>query len=112
MRAPVGENALKGYLVISALICHGSITQVHCELHSAPVQLQTEGVSWLLRGGGHQQPKGPLGHEAEGHILSLCVCRPWQDHLHVHAAVVAHHGGLYGFQEEEELADTKPDGES
>lgn len=69
-----------------------SITQVDCELDSAPVQLQTQRVSRLLRGGGNQQAEGPLGHEAEGHVLGLRVHRPWKDHLQVHAAVVAHHG--------------------
>lgn len=88
------------------------ITQVHCELHSAPIQLQTQGVRWLLWSGGHQQPKGPLGHEAERHILGLCVHRPWQQHLQIHAAVIAHWGGLCGYQEEWELADTEPQRDS
>lgn len=88
------------------------ITQVHCELHSAPIQLQTQGVRWLLRSGGHQQPKGPLGHEAERHIFGLRVHRPWQQHLQIHAAVIAHWGGLCGYQEEWELADTEPQRES
>lgn len=74
----------------------GSITQVDSELDSASVQLQTQRVRRLLRGGGHQQPEGPLGHEAEGHVLGLRVHRPGQDHLQVHAAVVAHHGGVCG----------------
>lgn len=80
--------------VISAFTCCGSITQIHCELHSASVQLQTQGVGWLLRCGGHQQPEGSLGHEAEGHVLGLGVHRPGQHHFQIHAAVVAHCGGL------------------
>lgn len=74
-----------------------SITQVDRELDSAAVQLQTQRVRRLLRGGGHQQPEGPLGHEAEGHVFGLGVHRPGQDHLQVHAAVVAHRGGVCGY---------------
>lgn len=97
MRSLAEWHVLEGQVVLSARICRSSsITQVHSEFHSAPVQLQAKGVGRLLRGGGHQQPKGPLGHEAQGHILGLRVQRPWQLHLEIHAAVVAHHRRLCG----------------
>lgn len=98
-----GKNSIPvGELVGSAP--SRSITQVDCELDSPPVQLQAQRVGRLLRGGGHQQPEGPLGHEAEGHVLGLGVHRPGQDHLQVHAAVVAHHSGVCKEREREPTA--------
>lgn len=74
----------------------GSFTQVDGELDPASVQLQAQRVGRLLRGGGHQQPEGPLRHEAQGHVLRLRVQRPGKNHLQVHAAVEAHRGRLWG----------------
>ena len=99
MRTLAGSHVLKGQVELSAGLCSSSsITQVHSEFDSASVQLQTHGVRWLLRRGGHQQPIGPLGHEAQGHVLGLRVQRPWQHHLQIHAAVIAHRGGFCRFQ--------------
>lgn len=98
---PWGQKTPSQWVKLVGSAPSRSITQVDCELDSPPVQLQAQRVGRLLRGGGHQQPEGPLGHEAEGHVLGLRVHRPGQDHLQVHAAVVAHHSGVCTERERE-----------
>lgn len=71
------------------------LTKVHRQLDAASVQLQSQGVRWLLGGGGHEQAVRPLGHEAQRQVLGLCVHGDRHDDFQVHAAVVAQHGRLW-----------------
>lgn len=69
-------------------------TKVDSELDTASVQFQSQGVRWLLGGGGHKKAVRPLWHEAKRHILRLCVQGHGHDDLQVHAAVITQNGGL------------------
>ena len=82
---------------VSRDMCHESQwpTEVHGELDSASVQLQAQGVCRLLGGGGHKKTVGPLGHEAQHHVLSLRVHGDRHDDLQVHAAIVTQHRRLW-----------------
>lgn len=70
-------------------------TEIHGELDSASIQLQAQGVRRLLGGGGHEQAVRTLGHEAQCHVLSLCVHGDRHDDLQVHAAVITQHRRLW-----------------
>lgn len=70
-------------------------TEVYSHLDATSIQLQSQGVRRLLGGGGHQQAIRPLGHEAERHVLGLCVHGDRHDDLEVHAAIVTQHCRLW-----------------
>lgn len=82
-------------------------TEVHGELDSASVQLQSQGVRWLLGGGGHEQAVRPLRHEAQRQVLGLCVHGDRHDDLQVHAAVITQHSRLWIGGEGEDRSVTK-----
>lgn len=73
-------------------------TKVDGEAHAAAVQLQAQGVGRVAGRGCHENAVGPLGAEAQRHVLRLRMHGHGQLHLHKLAAVVRQDGRVCGRQ--------------